>query len=114
MRPLRYLAMAFDPRHWDDDRLHSLAVQAAMPIAYRTNRLIVMVTDTGEVNRNPIGDGVTIGKIFRKKGSNPKSPSGMRQNARSSEELRSEEHTSELQSIMRISYAVFCLKKKKK
>src|SRR3546814_1246485 len=28
--------------------------------------------------------------------------------------LRSEEHTSELQSLMRISYAVFCLKKKQK
>src|SRR3546814_1492993 len=28
------------------------------------------------------------------------------------EEFRSEEHTSELQSLMRISYAVFCLKKK--
>src|SRR3546814_8684935 len=31
-----------------------------------------------------------------------------------SKEARSEEHTSELQSLMRISYAVFCLKKKKK
>src|SRR3546814_1040843 len=30
------------------------------------------------------------------------------------EHERSEEHTSELQSLMRISYAVFCLKKKKK
>src|SRR3546814_10271130 len=30
------------------------------------------------------------------------------------DETRSEEHTSELQSLMRISYAVFCLKKKKK
>src|SRR3546814_1400530 len=30
------------------------------------------------------------------------------------EQHRSEEHTSELQSLMRISYAVFCLKKKKK
>src|SRR3546814_7387916 len=30
------------------------------------------------------------------------------------EGVRSEEHTSELQSLMRISYAVFCLKKKKK
>src|SRR3546814_8721553 len=28
--------------------------------------------------------------------------------------IRSEEHTSELQSLMRISYAVFCLKKKKR
>src|SRR3546814_5363474 len=31
---------------------------------------------------------------------------------RDSENMRSEEHTSELQSLMRISYAVFCLKKK--
>src|SRR3546814_5036470 len=30
------------------------------------------------------------------------------------EEVRSEEHTSELQSLMRISYAAFCLKKKRK
>src|SRR3546814_8274179 len=29
-------------------------------------------------------------------------------------DFRSEEHTSELQSLMRISYAVFCLKKKKR
>src|SRR3546814_2421614 len=29
------------------------------------------------------------------------------------DDIRSEEHTSELQSLMRISYAVFCLKKKK-
>src|SRR3546814_4665918 len=32
---------------------------------------------------------------------------------RANELARSEEHTSELQSLMRISYAVFCLKKKK-
>src|SRR3546814_2609835 len=38
-----------------------------------------------------------------------------RGNTHSSEQcvIRSEEHTSELQSLMRISYAVFCLKKKK-
>src|SRR3546814_943912 len=36
-------------------------------------------------------------------------PSGLLRRLR----LRSEEHTSELQSLMRISYAVFCLKKKK-
>src|SRR3546814_3290448 len=34
-------------------------------------------------------------------------------NARVPADERSEEHTSELQSLMRISYAVFCLKKKK-
>src|SRR3546814_8913162 len=33
-------------------------------------------------------------------------------NAPSASRIRSEEHTSELQSLMRISYAVFCLKKK--
>src|SRR3546814_5579654 len=33
---------------------------------------------------------------------------------RHAQSRRSEEHTSELQSLMRISYAVFCLKKKKK
>src|SRR3546814_5559033 len=34
------------------------------------------------------------------------------QNGQRNRSLRSEEHTSELQSLMRISYAVFCLKKK--
>src|SRR3546814_7386974 len=38
---------------------------------------------------------------------------GVRRRAgRASRNIRSEEHTSELQSLMRISYAVFCLKKK--
>src|SRR3546814_3902420 len=41
--------------------------------------------------------------------SSPGSPSSARIRG-----ARSEEHTSELQSLMRISYAVFCLKKKKK
>src|SRR3546814_1721170 len=34
------------------------------------------------------------------------------EDVRQAEQFRSEEHTSELQSLMRISYAVFCLKKK--
>src|SRR3546814_2023022 len=38
----------------------------------------------------------------------------LKMNDRRCEAIRSEEHTSELQSLMRISYAVFCLKKKKK
>src|SRR3546814_6883080 len=36
-----------------------------------------------------------------------------REDIRAETKHRSEEHTSELQSLMRISYAVFCLKKKK-
>src|SRR3546814_4635880 len=39
---------------------------------------------------------------------------GQRARPSSGRAARSEEHTSELQSLMRISYAVFCLKKKKK
>src|SRR3546814_2019663 len=39
------------------------------------------------------------------------SSSGFR-DVRTQQTVRSEEHTSELQSLMRISYAVFCLKKK--
>src|SRR3546814_2038138 len=38
---------------------------------------------------------------------------GLPVHARRNRSARSEEHTSELQSLMRISYAVFCLKKKK-
>src|SRR3546814_1821621 len=41
-------------------------------------------------------------------------PTKMDQKQLTEEGHRSEEHTSELQSLMRISYAVFCLKKKKK
>src|SRR3546814_11871091 len=42
-------------------------------------------------------------------GDGPRRGGGLRRRGR----LRSEEHTSELQSLMRISYAAFCLKKKK-
>src|SRR3546814_1006401 len=42
---------------------------------------------------------------------NAEAPGGRQQEPSSGDE-RSEEHTSELQSLMRISYAVFCLKKK--
>src|SRR3546814_6759926 len=41
-------------------------------------------------------------------------PTPLARYALGSQRVRSEEHTSELQSLMRISYAVFCLKKKKK
>src|SRR3546814_9739234 len=40
-------------------------------------------------------------------------PTALNNHYRSKDDMRSEEHTSELQSLMRISYAVFCLKTKK-
>src|SRR3546814_10583768 len=53
---------------------------------------------------------VTSDAMFRRR------PVGrlMAEDGRVSGSIRSEEHTSELQSLMRISYAVFCLKKKNK
>src|SRR3546814_2811441 len=53
--------------------------------------------------------------IAPKAGKPPKpSPSAYVSFRSEASETRSEEHTSELQSLMRISYAVFCLKKQKK
>src|SRR3546814_2233320 len=50
--------------------------------------------------------------LFRSPGaSTPGSPGWPRSQAATLTLFRSEEHTSELQSLMRISYAVFCLKK---
>src|SRR3546814_1353705 len=43
----------------------------------------------------------------------PSAPAAAQSDEPKAQDLRSEEHTSELQSLMRISYAVFCLKKKK-
>src|SRR3546814_10886017 len=51
-----------------------------------------------------------IGQFLRTDSRCAHRPGGMRRVDRAV--LRSEEHTSELQSLMRISYAVFCLKKK--
>src|SRR3546814_2909592 len=60
-----------------------------------------------------LGDAAVPPRRAGKRGAAPQVPlpgSAARADAR---EPRSEEHTSELQSLMRISYAVFCLKKKK-
>src|SRR3546814_1685039 len=54
------------------------------------------------------------GREDSRHGRSPGSGTGENVPARPSGLRRSEEHTSELQSLMRISYAVFCLKKKKK
>src|SRR3546814_19629611 len=58
--------------------------------------------------RRPAGDRLRYRRLCRAQ------PRRHRSAARHSRRYRSEEHTSELQSLMRISYAVFCLKKKKK
>src|SRR3546814_5057207 len=54
---------------------------------------------------------VAIGGVILNRVASPRHETLLR---RALAPLRSEEHTSELQSLMRISYAVFCLKKKNK
>src|SRR3546814_1602803 len=61
----------------------------------------------GRVNGKPESHG-TVGS----QGCTVSATVGLNTHARTSRCIRSEEHTSELQSLMRISYAVFCLKKK--
>src|SRR3546814_10728805 len=58
-----------------------------------------------------IGHAAVYFRDFVKDSLNRRAPDG--REAEALRDLRSEEHTSELQSLMRISYAVFCLKKKK-
>src|SRR3546814_6091463 len=52
------------------------------------------------------------GQLFFADPSHQKGGAGKQARLGQDDEARSEEHTSELQSLMRISYAVFCLKKK--
>src|SRR3546814_1759570 len=61
---------------------------------YRSHR-----SDSGRFGK---GEGAIMGEVVR----------GRRRAFGQRQAVRSEEHTSELQSLMRISYAVFCLKKK--
>src|SRR3546814_1133082 len=61
-----------------------------------------------------LGGGRTIGVHVRAPRAGPDGRSSSCAQARARRFPRSEEHTSELQSLMRISYAVFCLKKKQK
>src|SRR3546814_2070397 len=67
-------------------------------------RLEFVLKENGDEFRRIVADGVA--------GSTPSERDALLRVLGSSG--RSEEHTSELQSLMRISYAVFCLKKKKK
>src|SRR3546814_2272642 len=70
---------------------------------------VLTLSDSGGFIHDP--DGITQDKIDWVKAhkTHRRGPGGLRRG-----EGRSEEHTSELQSLMRISYAVFCLKKKQK
>src|SRR3546814_4668977 len=77
------------------------------PIAEKKDRRAERHTDRGRgQHMAPVDAAETVGQIAAKPGADdPRDANG--------DAERSEEHTSELQSLMRISYAVFCLNKKK-
>src|SRR3546814_1483895 len=90
------------------------------PRSTRTDTLFPYTTLFRSACRSPAGEAQCGGYRGR---SGPNAPSQASAARRSAErgsaatagtrQRRSEEHTSELQSLMRISYAVFCLKKKR-
>src|SRR3546814_1090104 len=100
--------------------LHTLSHHDALPIFFHTtsynHRYPVGSgysphgdsTRTGPRLPHPAGQGSCA--VFCRRGHGCSNPCLIAVSGR----RRSEEHTSELQSLMRISYAVFCLKKKKK
>src|SRR3546814_4344558 len=61
----------------------------------------------------PAGDAAALAASIKALVDDPGRVAAMKARVRDLYAARSEEHTSELQSLMRISYAVFCLKKKK-
>src|SRR3546814_8734961 len=81
------------------------------PRSTRTDTLFPYTT----LFRSPLDDYPTIARVYHSCNeleAFQRAAPEMQPDAPKSEE-RSEEHTSELQSLMRTSYAVFCLKKKK-
>src|SRR3546814_8486755 len=86
---------------------------------WRERQVAITLIESPEIGIVGVGEGSTplLGKFFETLGIAdsdwmPKCNATYKNGIRFSG-WRSEEHTSELQSLMRISYAVFCLKKKK-
>src|SRR3546814_17410635 len=95
---------------------HTLALQDALPIARYRRGLNVLTSRQGPGGRRHRGLFFCTPAMRRRGGLNPLPPPGWAYAGAirfSVSSIRSEEHTSELQSLMRISYAVFCLNKKK-
>src|SRR3546814_3211611 len=91
---------------WVDGHIHAFAFFGAVPqsIVYDNDRcLVAKILPDGTRKRATLFSGFLSHYLIRDRYGRPGKGND-----------RSEEHTSELQSLMRISYAVFCLKKKKK
>src|SRR3546814_1274655 len=92
------------------------------PRSTRTDTLVpytTLVRSGGDIapsriDQPPLGDADLVAQPFIFLGGAGLAAQRIGAHLHVGDDLRSEEHTSELQSLMRISYAVFCLKKKKK
>src|SRR3546814_7159227 len=91
------------------------------PRSTRTDTLFPYTTlfrsEAGGLRTGEAAAGIPPLRFHEPVGRRPVCSAGRREGERGSQvgwPKRSEEHTSELQSLMRISYAVFCLKKKNK
>src|SRR3546814_2355703 len=112
---MRYSSSGVYASRHDDQRVGighaAFHVKRTMPCLSRRCHLFARAPPLG---KHPDGVAPRImarsGKQIGKRGDSPGRNHG--EPARNRLNLRSEEHTSELQSLMRISYAVFCLKKK--
>src|SRR3546814_1540082 len=90
--------------HFDIDNIR---MERPLPIAE------LQVQDIGLVGAKDIGDGGQCARFVLQDDAKPRRAACGIAVPTQVHPVRSEEHTSELQSLMRISYAVFCLKKKK-
>src|SRR3546814_8521035 len=101
---------------------HTLSLHDALPIGVEQLRHGERAADVGQHDREGVAELASACRSQVHRGSPVAvfvvvflfgSTRWLRSVQRWSNNCRSEEHTSELQSLMRISYAVFCLKKKK-
>src|SRR3546814_2042905 len=108
------LPIARVPKRAEGDRI---SIKLDLPERQGARMLLVAAFLRGATNPPP-KDWFFKSKTWKKGGTELSLtvPAGARQIVLflAPDDNRSEEHTSELQSLMRISYAVFCLKKKKK
>src|SRR3546814_4788184 len=85
---------------------------AAIRAGHAFHTIFIEASGNSELLRVTLDRRSLIARFILLRGKSSISRSGLRQHEAILQAFRSEEHTSELQSLMRISYAVFCLKKK--
>src|SRR3546814_3381041 len=99
------------PTVWDDDRGRPPRIYVAPD---HRSRAVLAMGERALARAKLCDDGSYEAHVIRKLDRQPQRVLGVYEIGSEGGRLRrSEEHTSELQSLMRISYAVFCLKKKK-